>query len=276
MGVDVGMDKVLKVASQMGMDTADLKAVPAQTLGTMGASPWQMAGVYATLDNHGKKVTPTIIKSVENSRHRVTLPDPIGDQVISREAADSVTSVLTGVVDDGTAKVSVQENPERKGRKVAGKTGTSDENRSAWFSGFTPDLVTSVGLFGESKKNGAQVSMYKAGGFPRVNGGGFPAEIWAAYTFDASKTGLKFDLKTTQGSGVQPTYTPPATQSPSNTPSQTPTSAPPTSEAPSQTPTHTASQTPPQSPTQSPSRPPTSPPATGGIGNPLDPNDDDD
>ena len=272
MGVDVGMDKVLKVGSALGMDTGDLRAVPAQTLGTMGASPLQMAGVYATLDNHGRKVTPTILKSVENSRHQVTLPKPVGAQVVSREAADTVTSVLTGVVDDGTAKVSVRDNVDRDGRKVAGKTGTSDENRSAWFTGYTPDLVTSVGLFGEAKKNGAQVSMYKAGGFPRVNGGGFPAQIWAAYTFGVSATGLKFDLDTTQGAAVQPTYTPTPTLTPSGTPSKTPTSEPPTSQSPSQTPSRTPTQTPSQTPTQTPTQTPSGTPTTGGVPNPLNPN----
>ena len=58
MGVDVGMDEVLKVAARLGMDTKGLQAVPAQTLGTMGASPLEMAGVYATLDNHGKQGHP--------------------------------------------------------------------------------------------------------------------------------------------------------------------------------------------------------------------------
>ncbi|MCZ9339971.1 penicillin-binding transpeptidase domain-containing protein, partial [Streptomyces sp. TRM76130] len=102
MGVDVGMQQVVDVAADLGMDD-DLQAVPAQTLGSMGASPLQMAGVYATFDNHGKKVTPAIVKSVEHNAHSVEFPDPIGEQVISREAADTVTSVLTGVVDDGTA-----------------------------------------------------------------------------------------------------------------------------------------------------------------------------
>ena len=46
------------MAGKLGMDVEGLPAVPAQTLGTMGASPLEMAGVYATLDNHGKKVTP--------------------------------------------------------------------------------------------------------------------------------------------------------------------------------------------------------------------------
>ncbi|GGS90118.1 transglycosylase domain-containing protein [Streptomyces chromofuscus] len=270
MGVDVGMDEVMEVAGRLGMDTDGMEAVPAQTLGSMGASPLEMAGIYATLDNHGKKVTPAILASAEHKDTVVDLPDPVGDQVISREAADTVTSVLTGVVDDGTARASVRDNPERQGQQVAGKTGTSDYGRSAWFTGYTPNLVTSVGLFGEDAKTGRQVNMAGATGtLPgkgRVNGGGFPAQIWAAYTFGVMDEVTKFDLDTDQGAAVKPSYTPtptlePTTQAPTSEP---PTSAPPTSQSPTRTPTGTPSQTPTQSPSQTPTtQPPTSTPTDG-------------
>lgn len=275
MGVDVGMDKVLATATKLGMDTGKLKPLPAYTLGTMGASPIQMAGVYATLDNHGKQVTPTIIKSAEQGGTEYQMPDPIGEQVISREAADTVTSVLTGVVDDGTAKKSVQQNPARDGRKVAGKTGTSDDNKSAWFTGYTPDLVTSVGLFGEDYKTHGQSKMYKTAGLPRVNGGGFPAEIWAAYTFGVADSDTKFDLETDQGAAVQPTWTP----SPTVTPSETPTSSP-TTEKPSETPTETPTTEAPTTPEETPTETPTTNAPSTPVNtpttpeNPFDPNGD--
>ena len=276
MGVDVGMDKVLATATKLGMDTGKLRPLPAYTLGTMGASPIQMAGVYATLDNHGKQVTPTIIKSAEQGGTAYQMPDPIGEQVISRETADTVTSVLTGVVNDGTAKVSVAQNPARDGRKVAGKTGTSDDNKSAWFTGFTPDLVTSVGLFGEDYKTHGQSKMYNTAGLPRVNGGGFPAQIWAAYTFGVAGKNTKFDLDTDQGAAVQPTWTPSPSVTPSETPSETPTTEKPT-ETPTETPTTTAPSTPQNTPTTSPpvSIPPSSPQNTTTTpANPFDPNAD--
>ncbi|MFF4956851.1 transglycosylase domain-containing protein [Streptomyces sp. NPDC001222] len=274
MGVDVGMTDVLKVADSLGLDTKGLPAVPAQTLGSMGASPLEMAGVYATLDNHGRKVTPAIIKSAEHKDRTVDLPNPVGDQVVSRTAADTVTSVLTGVVDDGTARASVRENPARNGQQVAGKTGTSDNNKSAWFTGYTPDLVTSVGLFGEAK-NGAQVGLKGATGLipgsGRINGGGYPAQIWAAYTFQAMGEVSRFDLDTTQGAAVQPSVTPSRTRSPSSSPSsspttQKPTSAPPTTSAPA-TPSRPATQSPTTSP---PSTSVTTPPVT--PEDPLNPN----
>ncbi|MEU4149902.1 transglycosylase domain-containing protein [Streptomyces sp. NPDC026659] len=268
MGVDVGMSKVMATAKQLGMDTDGMQAVPAQTLGSMGASPLEMAGMYATLDNHGRKVTPTLIKSAESEGRSVQMPDPIGGQVISRNAADTVSSVLTGVVDDGTARQSVANNPLRNGQQVAGKTGTSDENRSAWFTGYTPDLVTSVGLFGENPKTGAHVSMTGATGLlpapGRINGGGYPAQIWAAYTFGVTGK-VPFELETTQGAAVAPTDTPTVSETPSESPSEspssspteseTPTTEPPTSETPTETETRTPT-TPPPSETQ-PTGPPT-------------------
>ncbi|MFJ8787978.1 transglycosylase domain-containing protein [Streptomyces sp. NPDC102462] len=259
MGVDVGMDKVMGTAKDLGMDTKGMQAVPAQTLGSMGASPLEMAGIYATLNNHGKKVTPSIVKSAEKRNRTVEMPDPVGGQVISRTTADTVTSVLTGVVDDGTAKTSVADNPLRKGQQVAGKTGTSDENKSAWFTGYTPDLVTSVGLFGEEAKTGKHTTLMGATGLipgnGRINGGGYPAEIWAAYTFGVTEK-AKFDLDTTQGAAVKPTDTPTYTPPPSQTPSQTPTTTPPTSEPPSQTPSQTPTSQPPTSQPPTTSAPP--------------------
>ncbi|MER7799441.1 MULTISPECIES: transglycosylase domain-containing protein [Streptomyces] len=269
MGVDVGMSEVMKVAGELGMDTEGEQAVPAQTLGSMGASPLEMAGVYATLDNHGKKVTPQIVKSVEHKDRTVDIPEAVGGQVISEQAADTVTSVLTGVVDDGTARTSVRENPLRDGQQVAGKTGTSDNNKSAWFTGYTPGLVTSVGLFGEDPESHNQVPMYKAGGVDhRVNGGGFPAEIWAAYTFGVMDGVTRFDLDTKQGAAVKPSRSPSVSQSPSQSPTQEETreespSQEPTTEEPSTgTPT---TEEPSQSPSQSPSNSPSTQPPTGGA-----------
>lgn len=281
MGVDVGMDKVLRVAGKLGMDTETLQAVPAQTLGSMGASPLEMAGAYATLDNHGRKVTPAIVASAEHKDRTVDFPNPIGDQVISSEAADTVTSVLTGVVDDGTAQVSVAQAVDRNGQQVAGKTGTSDNNKSAWFTGYTPNLVTSVGLFGEVPKDrkdssgkvlkqGTQVSMKGATGGGRVNGGGFPAQIWAAYTFNAMGKVTTFDLNTTQGAAMEPSSTPTISETPSETPSQTPTSEPPTSEPPTTSAPPTPTSEPPTTPATTPAT--TSPTPTDEI-TPQDPFD---
>ncbi|MGX7757809.1 transglycosylase domain-containing protein [Streptomyces angustmyceticus] len=270
MGADVGLDKVKQTAVSLGMaDTIDVK--PAMTLGTMGASPLQMAGAYATLDNHGKKVTPTLVTqathSVNGVETKVPLKDPIGDQVLSRRTADTVTSVLTGVVNDGTASQAVKNTAY----KAAGKTGTSDDDKSAWFVGYTPKLVTAVGMFGESPQGGRQVTLKNAGGGGRVNGGGYPARVWADYTEAAlnGNTGADFTLETDMGAGVPPTVAPTPTEStsPSPSPSKTPSGSPsPTPSKPSGSPSQSQSGRPsPPGPSDSSSGPPSGG-ADGGAG----------
>ncbi|MFI0814661.1 transglycosylase domain-containing protein [Streptomyces sp. NPDC021098] len=263
MAVDVGLSKVKNTATDLGMN-GDVKngfdVRPAMSLGVMGASPEQMAGVYATLDNHGKKVTPAFVKSAQKGEdQQADLPDPTNGQAISRGAADSVTQVLTGVVDDddGTGQA-----VRTKGQEMAGKTGTSDDNKSAWFTGYTPDLVTSVGMFGEREGKGTQVSLKGTAGGGRVNGGDFPARIWSAYmgsTLNSSST-TKFDLDTELNNVASPPPTTETEEAPTTT-------APPTEEespTPSDTPTADDSPTAPSSP-PTPSTPPStpaSPPAT--------------
>lgn len=290
MGVDVGMDRVMQTAGELGMNVKGLPAVPAQTLGSMGASPLEMAGIYATLDNHGKKVTPQIVKSAQKgSDTPLKMPDAIGDQVIKRQAADSVTSVLTGVVDDGTAHTAVRTAEGLADQQIAGKTGTSDDNKSAWFTGYTPNLVTSVGLFGEAAfdrtdDDGKKVHKYDqvplkgAGGGGRVNGGGFPAEIWADFTSHAMGDPGDFVLDTDMGAAVTPppdTSSPSPTEEPSDTPS--PSDDPPSKDPTTDPPTDTESPvTPPPSPsgdptTDPPTDPSTEPGPTGSPELPLDP-----
>ncbi|MCF3963236.1 transglycosylase domain-containing protein [Streptomyces fuscigenes] len=274
MGVDVGMSDVLKTGGKLGMDMEDQKPYPSQTLGTMGASPMQMAGVYATFDNHGRLVTPTILKSAEHQGEKVALPNPIGQQVLTRNTADSVTSVLTGVVDQGTGSI-----VKNKNFQVAGKTGTSDDDVSAWFTGFTPDMVTSVGLFGEAAKaesvEGKKFPQYGhvpltgSGGLTaqggRVNGGGYPAQIWGEYMGDADKVhGAqgKFDLDTDQGAAVAPPPSP--TLSPSDSSSPSVSDSPSTSDSPPPSPTHSEPAPPPETtPGDGQSSPPASEPPTG-------------
>ncbi|WP_052863926.1 transglycosylase domain-containing protein [Streptomyces niger] len=256
MGVDVGLEKVRQTAGQLGMDAEKMSARPAMTLGSMGASPMQMAGVYATLDNHGKKITPQLVTHAQRGEEDpVELPDPIGGQVLNRTTADTVTSVLTGVVKDGTGTAVRNTDYD-----IAGKTGTSDDNKSAWFVGYTPRLVTAVGLFGEdANPPHPQVTLKGAGGGGRVNGGGYPAEIWAAYTQNAlgGERTARFDLDTDMGAGVAPPPSPTPTEteeseSPSPSPSESsespsPSASPSPSESESESPSPSASPSPSES-----------------------------
>ncbi|MFF3247577.1 transglycosylase domain-containing protein [Streptomyces sp. NPDC002870] len=251
--VDVGPDEAKKTALDLGMkDGQGWPERPAMSLGTMGASTWDMAAVYATLDNHGKKVTPTIVKSAEHQVREAGPADPIGDQVISREAADTTTAALTGVVRSGSGQNAAGEY------EAAGKTGTSENNRSAWFVGYTPELVTAVALFGEDPKGG-QVTLTDTVNEGRANGGGVPAKIWKQYTTGALGGGsdAEFDLE------VDETATADPDPSPSDTPTQTPTPTP------TPKPTKTPTQTPTKSPTGRPTDVPTATPTRTPTGEPT-------
>ncbi|MEU4497199.1 transglycosylase domain-containing protein [Streptomyces sp. NPDC023998] len=269
--VDVTPQKAKKTALDMGMkDGQGWPERPAMSLGTMGASTWDMAAAYATLDNHGKKVTPTIVKSAEHAVRKADPKDPIGDQVISREAADTVTKAMTGVVKSGSGTNAAGDY------SAAGKTGTSENNRSAWFVGYTPDLVTAVALFGEKPDGTGQVTLTDTVNEGRANGGGVPAKIWKQYTtgaLDDEAAGDEFDLEVDESAIVEPDPTP--SDSPSQTPSQSP------SKSPENTPSHTPSKSPTRTPTKDPTGTPSStpsvtpslsPPVEPGSGDPGGPN----
>ncbi|MFJ6010631.1 transglycosylase domain-containing protein [Streptomyces sp. NPDC092952] len=250
MVVDVGPAQVKKTALSLGLPDKNFPERPAITLGTMNASTWDMAGAYATLDNHGKKVTPFIVKSAKHRDRTVEPVEGVGKQVISRKSADTVTSVLTGVVDAGSGKAA-----NTSAYDAAGKTGTSENNKSAWFAAYTPELTTVVALFGESPKGGAQVSLTGTANSGRANGGGFPAQIWADYTLGALGGGstARFDLEDVErGQSTVPS-------SPSMSPSQSASTDTSPSKSPD-TPSQDTSQSPEVPPSQSPEVPPSQSP----------------
>ncbi|WP_405388845.1 transglycosylase domain-containing protein [Streptomyces sp. NBC_01102] len=244
MVVDVTPSAVKKTALAMGVPDKNFPERPAITLGTMNASTWDMAGVYATLDNHGKKVTPTIVKSAEHRDRTMEPVDGIGGQVISRSSADTVTHALTEVVDIGSGR-----EANTTAYDAAGKTGTSENNKAAWFAAYTPELSTVVALYGEStKEGGGQVTLTGTANSGRANGGGFPAKIWADYTLGALGGGsdATFDLEGVERGETTVTESPSATPSETREPSETPSEEPETpSESPSVTPSE---ETPPSVP----------------------------
>ncbi|MFD3493608.1 transglycosylase domain-containing protein [Streptomyces sp. NPDC058690] len=263
MVVDVGPPAVKKTALALGVPDQNFPERPAITLGTMNASTWDMAGAYATLDNHGRKVTPFIVKSAKHRDRTVDPVEGIGNQVISRKSADTVTSVLRGVVDSGSGQAA-----NTSAYEAAGKTGTSENNKSALFAGYTPELTTVVALFGESpKEGGGQVSLTGTANSGRANGGGFPAQIWADYTLGALGGGssTQFDLQDVERGEVtvpaSPSTSPSTSESPDPSPSE---SSDLPSQSPIETPSDSASQSPIEPPSESPVLPSESPVLPGG------------
>ncbi|MGM9331345.1 transglycosylase domain-containing protein [Streptomyces murinus] len=199
MAVDVGPSKVKQTAIDLGIpaDTPDLQPYPSIALGPATASVLDMAEGYATLANHGKHGTYTMVKKItRNGTDEVKLPDSTVKQAVSRAAADTTTAMLKSVVQGGTATAA-----QASGRVAAGKTGTAENDTAAWFAGYTPDLATVVSVMGQDPVTAKHMPLYGALGQARMNGGGPPTQIWAQYTHDALKNtpASSFDLQLQEG-----------------------------------------------------------------------------
>ncbi|MFJ4911988.1 transglycosylase domain-containing protein [Streptomyces sp. NPDC088726] len=244
MAEDVGPGKVRQTAVDLGIpeDTPDLTASPSIALGPATASVLDMADAYATLAGHGRHGAHVLVDKVTKDGTAVKLPDRSTKQAVSRQAADTTTSILRSVVDGGTGTAA-----QGAGRPAAGKTGTAEEDKAAWFAGYTPELATVIAVMGQDPDTGVQKPLYGALGLPRINGGGAPAETWAQYTGAAlrgtpvknftldleggtDETGLPSARSSEPGDTGQPSRTPSGTTS--NTPSSTPPTTPSTPESP--------------------------------------------
>jgi penicillin-binding protein 1B len=137
----VGFETVARYARRMGMQ-GKLDALPSLALGAFEASPLEVAQVYAVLANHGLRAAPLSVKEVMTADARVLEKHHIGvEEVLQPATAFLVTDFLTGVFERGTAR-----SARRAGFHwtAAGKTGTTDETKDAWFAGYTPDLLVVV------------------------------------------------------------------------------------------------------------------------------------
>ncbi|MFF1782231.1 transglycosylase domain-containing protein [Streptomyces virginiae] len=219
MAVDVGTGKVKKTAIDLGIpeNTPNFVPGPAMALGTLQASVLDMTQAYATLADHGRRTPYTFVEKITKGGDTIGLPERTPTQAISREAADTTTSMLVSVVDNGTGTAALA-----AGHPAAGKTGTGELDRSAWFAAYTPDLVTVISMMGQDPDTGTLESLYGALGEARIGGGGYPARIWAAYT----KTALEgtdpvdFDLELQPGAAPPPPPTDPESEPPQETPGE--------------------------------------------------------
>lgn len=132
-------DAVLDLAKRAGIKST-LPRNLTLALGSGDVTPLEMTNVYATLAAGGVRAEPVFIRKVTDPSGKVLYEDPnTPEQTISPDLAYLITSMMQSVVEDGTARrVKALERP------VAGKTGTTNEARNAWFIGFTPDLVAGV------------------------------------------------------------------------------------------------------------------------------------
>ncbi len=158
---DMGIRKFTKLANKMGIYT-NLPPVLSMALGAGETTLLRLTTAYAMLDNGGKKITPALIDRIQDRYGRTVYrhdkrqcpkckaarwenqPEPQiienREEVINPYTAYQITSMLQGVVQRGTARKAFKDFPW----PVAGKTGTTNDERDSWFIGYTPDLVVGV------------------------------------------------------------------------------------------------------------------------------------
>ncbi|UWQ95616.1 transglycosylase domain-containing protein [Rhodobacteraceae bacterium M385] len=161
---EVGRDLVRQVASDFGIES-DLAAGPALALGASESTLIEMTGAYAGILNGGSAVRPygmTELRLMGENEPMFEQETGIRERVISESSARQLTYMMSRVVADGSGRRAALPD-----RPVAGKTGTTNSARDAWFVGFSADYVAGVWMGYDDNRP-----------LSGVTGGGLPAEIW--------------------------------------------------------------------------------------------------
>lgn len=168
-GRKVGLDKVIETCRTIGFKSP-IEPVVSLPLGAVGVTPLEMAGGYATFASNGWYSDTTIIARVTDSVGNVLLDNtPNPKLVLDPWATASLTSVLQGVVNNGTGKHG------QIGRPAAGKTGTTSSERDIWFVGYVPQLAAAVWVGNDNNRSVG----YGA------TGGEYVAPIWRDFMYKA-------------------------------------------------------------------------------------------
>lgn len=163
---DVGMDNVIKMARSLGITTPINKDLT-MALGSSGVRMYEIVKAYSALANAGIQSKPYSIDKVETSSGKILYQaKPQFKKVLDPYVAATMTAMLRRVVENGTGRGARIED-----RPIAGKTGTTDSYRDAWFVAYTPEVVTGVWV-----GNDQIIKTTK-----RVTGGSCPARIWKQY-----------------------------------------------------------------------------------------------
>lgn len=159
---DVGIRAVINIARALGISTP-LEYDPTIALGSNGVKLYEMTIAYGAFSNGGFKVKPYSVERVETSRGKVVYQAPRTriNKVIDVNTAANLTAMLKQVIIAGTGRAA------NIGRPAAGKTGTTDDYKDAWFIGYTPDITTGVWVGNDDNS--------KMG---KLTGGTVPALIW--------------------------------------------------------------------------------------------------
>lgn len=158
----VGRQRVIAVARRLGL-TSRLPDHPSLALGTGEVSPLELASAYAVLANGGGSAWPYGVRAIaDRSGHEIYRRQGSGaGRLVAPAVLADINAMLRGVVEAGTGRRAALDRP------AAGKTGTTQDHRDAWFVGYTADYVAAVWLGNDD-----------ASPMKGVTGGSLPAEIW--------------------------------------------------------------------------------------------------
>ncbi len=166
LGLEVGAKNIVRTAHRLGI-ASKLEANASIALGTSEVSLLELAGAYAPFANGGRAVSPHVVTKIRTDTGKVLYlrqPDPL-DQVIEPRNVAMMNTMMRETLVSGTAR-----KAEIPGWIAAGKTGTSQDFRDAWFIGYTSKLVTGVWL-GNDDNSPTR----------KATGGGLPVEIWTRF-----------------------------------------------------------------------------------------------
>ena len=166
LGLEVGPRNVVRTAHRLGI-ASRLDANPSIALGTSEVSLLELVGAYAPFANGGRAVSPHVITRIRAANGKVLYrrpPDPANQAIAPRDVA-MMNTMMRQTLISGTAR-----KADLPGWMAAGKTGTSQEFRDAWFIGYTAKLVTGVWL-GNDDNSPTR----------KATGGGLPVEIWTRF-----------------------------------------------------------------------------------------------
>ncbi|MEV7188856.1 transglycosylase domain-containing protein [Kitasatospora sp. NPDC093102] len=195
---EIGLCAVKQMANKLGVEgkaSGDpLQELPALGLGTQEVSPLTMANVYATFAARGTYCAPLAINRITTvDGTDVPVPPARCTPAMSEDTADVINSVLLGVTEKGGTARDLGLDDRRQ---IAGKTGTTDEKKSAWFTGYTGNLAGSVWLGSPGTK--VPMRNIRIGGKyqPEVFGATGPGPIWQQAMSDAVRDMPEKDFTT--------------------------------------------------------------------------------
>ncbi|MCR6688573.1 transglycosylase domain-containing protein [Cellulomonas sp.] len=233
LNLEVGAKETARVATEAGV-TTPVDEYPSNVLGSTSVHPLDMANAYATFAAQGVRHDAHIVEKVLNPDGSTFFEtDGNPDRVFDADVMADATYAMTQVVERGSGEPFIKPI----GVPIAGKTGTSTGNLSAWFVGYTPTIATSVALSQVGSDGSSQVTITPVGPSPyggeltQVTGASIPANLWATYmtpvlAMDQFAKVREFPERANVGEDTKPTWTPKPTQSPTNEPTTDPTQDP--------------------------------------------------